>query len=133
MNCPRCKSALNKKNLDELQSEGTFGDVEVDVCSSCNGIWFDKGELDRVDNKIEPKIVEIKKLPSLNEQYVNLVCPSCFGHKNMEKVVNDLDKDVIMDVCPSCSGIWLDNREFTAIKERSFLDLAISTFKWAMS
>lgn len=133
MNCPRCKSGLNKKNLEELQSEGTFGDLEVDVCSNCNGIWFDKGELDRVDNKIEPKVIEVKKLPSINDQYVKLTCPSCSVDNDMEKVVNDLDKDVIMDVCPSCSGIWLDNGEFTAIKERGFLELALSTFKWAMS
>lgn len=133
MKCPRCKSDLITKKIEELEPEGSFGEMEVDVCSECSGIWFDKGELERVDNKIEPKIIEIKRIPSSEEQYVPLACPSCSDGTVMEKVINDLDKDVVMDICPSCKGIWLDKGEFTAIKERSVLNLAVTVFKWAMS
>ncbi len=133
MNCPRCKSELVEKKLEELEPEGTFGEVIVDVCSSCSGIWFDKGELERVDNKIEPKIIEIKSIPSKDDQYKTLECPKCSNDMAMEKVVSDLDKDVVMDACPKCNGVWLYRGEYKAIKERSLLNMAFSVFKWMLS
>ena len=36
MNCPKCRSEIH-----EMKFEG----VEVDFCSSCKGIWFDKDEM----------------------------------------------------------------------------------------
>ncbi len=37
MKCPKCGMQLE---------EITFGDVRIDKCFSCDGIWLDKGELD---------------------------------------------------------------------------------------
>lgn len=34
--CPRCKKGMKEK---------LFGDVSVDVCEECQGIWLDEGEL----------------------------------------------------------------------------------------
>ncbi len=36
--CPQCQSAL---------MESTLGEVLVDVCTRCRGIWLDQGELER--------------------------------------------------------------------------------------
>lgn len=36
--CPSCRTALGETNL---------GEVSVDVCFRCRGIWLDQGELDR--------------------------------------------------------------------------------------
>lgn len=130
MKCPRCKFNLDKAYIEELLSDAKFENVEVDKCPNCNGVWFDEGELRRVDEKIEPKIIEIKSIPSLKEQYVDLNCPNCENSIVMDKVLSELDKDVVMDVCPSCKGIWLDGGEFDAIKERSVLNLAINALKW---
>lgn len=40
MQCPTCSSA----KLDARHSHG----IEVDVCSSCGGVWLDRGELDKI-------------------------------------------------------------------------------------
>lgn len=40
MQCPVCASAT----LDIRHSHG----IEVDVCPSCNGVWLDRGELDKI-------------------------------------------------------------------------------------
>lgn len=134
MKCPRCNIDLDISYLDELQKgSGEFTKVEVDLCSKCGGIWFDKAELESVDNKIEPKIIEIKKVPRKSDQYKELCCPKCNERTAMDKVVNDYDKDVVMDVCPSCKGIWLDKGEFKAIKERSIFNLTLSVLKWALT
>lgn len=52
MQCPKCPSA----RLDARQSHG----IEVDVCSSCTGVWLDRGELDKV-------ITQARTAPSLDE------------------------------------------------------------------
>jgi len=42
MKCPKCGMQLE---------EITFGDVRVDKCFSCDGLWLDKGELDLIREK----------------------------------------------------------------------------------
>jgi hypothetical protein len=42
MKCPKCGMQLE---------EITFGDVRVDKCFNCEGIWLDKGELDAIQSK----------------------------------------------------------------------------------
>jgi uncharacterized protein len=39
MNCPRCGN-----DLTEVSKHG----VTIDVCSSCGGMWLDKGELAKI-------------------------------------------------------------------------------------
>jgi uncharacterized protein len=42
MKCPKCGMQLE---------EIAFGDVRVDKCFSCEGIWLDKGELEGIRQK----------------------------------------------------------------------------------
>ena len=42
MKCPKCGMQLE---------EIAFGDVRVDTCFSCDGLWLDKGELDLIRRK----------------------------------------------------------------------------------
>ena len=47
MKCPKCGMQLE---------EIAFGDVKVDKCFHCEGMWLDKGELERIQTK-EPGFV----------------------------------------------------------------------------
>jgi Zn-finger nucleic acid-binding protein len=40
MNCPRCQNA----QLTELDRDG----ITLDRCTSCRGIWLDRGELEKL-------------------------------------------------------------------------------------
>lgn len=42
MRCPKCGS-----QLEEIE----YSSVRIDRCTSCEGIWLDKGELDAVSKK----------------------------------------------------------------------------------
>ena len=42
MKCPKCGMQLE---------EIGFGDVRVDKCFNCEGLWLDKGELERIQTK----------------------------------------------------------------------------------
>ena len=47
MKCPKCGMQLE---------EIPFGDVRIDKCFNCEGMWFDNGELERIQTK-EPGFV----------------------------------------------------------------------------
>ena len=40
MHCPRCHTV----DLAERDRDG----VKIDICSSCRGVWLDRGELERL-------------------------------------------------------------------------------------
>jgi len=42
MRCPKCGAQLE---------EITFGDVRIDKCFNCEGMWFDKGEIESIRTK----------------------------------------------------------------------------------
>jgi Zn-finger nucleic acid-binding protein len=40
VNCPRCQTT----SLEELDRDG----ITIDRCTSCRGVWLDRGELERL-------------------------------------------------------------------------------------
>jgi hypothetical protein len=42
MRCPKCGTQLE---------EITLGEVSVDKCTNCEGLWLDKGEIERIRTK----------------------------------------------------------------------------------
>ena len=51
MKCPECCTELVVKDFPNLR-------VELDVCDSCNGLWFDPSELLKSIVKINDKTFE---------------------------------------------------------------------------
>jgi Zn-finger nucleic acid-binding protein len=105
MDCPRCNSSLSKRKT---------GEVEVDECAACKGIWLDQGELEKLKDQTDSDLswmdFEIWKHP---EQFrydpKQTKCPKC------EKImveVNYHDTGIAIDYCPHCRGTWLDRGVF---------------------
>ncbi len=112
--CPRCTKDLVLKNIPE---KGLL--IETDYCQACKGTWFDKGELEKIEQIIEPVFYEIRRIPSEEKQNSVLNCPKCTTKTSLEKHRHPRDKFVIIDVCPSCKGIWLDGGELEAIQKEN--------------
>ncbi len=125
MNCPRCATLLNTVECTEPSAP-----VEVDVCMECEGIWFDEGELDKLEQIVEPQFVEIRQLPSKELQEMALVCPSCPTTEIMEKKRHDRDEQVIYDECSNCKGIWLDGGELRAIQQEHWGKTIVRLGRW---
>jgi Zn-finger nucleic acid-binding protein len=53
MICPRCE----KPSLDERDRDG----VTIDVCTSCRGIWFDRGELEKLIARTTQEIEQLER------------------------------------------------------------------------
>ncbi len=116
MNCPRCNTALQTDYIDDCKTR-----IEVDICPDCGGTWFDKDELSQIENIIEPTFLEIRNIPAEEEQLETLRCPKCITHPRLQKAIHPRDKKVIIDYCPYCKGIWLDEGELEAIQQDNWL------------
>ena len=111
MKCPRDGATLDKVNLLNL---------ELDKCHKCDGIWFDRGELERVrDAKIEnaEEILEQKYGdPEFEEGTVenHMRCPRCVDARLQRRGYTYVNP-VEIDCCEKCRGIWIDDGELNAI------------------
>lgn len=115
MNCPRCNTDLVKETIKDINVQ-----FEIDKCPSCDGVWFDEGELAKIDRVVEPIFLEIRHIPTQGEQLQGLYCPACYDHPLMEKAEHPRDNKVIIDFCDSCKGIWLDKGELEAIQKENW-------------
>ena len=111
MNCPVC---------GKLMVEEDFGDVQVDVCKNgCKGIWFDWGELKRLDEKNEDlgrALDEALKSPRVNDEDRGPIkCPKCSIAMHAHKYSSA--KEVNVDECYSCGGFFLDSGELREIRD----------------
>ena len=116
MQCPRDGGTLTSETYE--------GDVGVDRCTTCAGIWLDAGELRDVQETIEHdyshelgRIETVAAAYALARQKVqpDVDCPKCgsalfateYGHCSY----------ILVDRCPDCGGVWLDAGELQALEK----------------
>jgi|TARA_B100000965_G_C19278168_1_gene620360 Zn-finger nucleic acid-binding protein len=103
--CPRCFLEL----VPEVVKRGIWK-VEIDKCTSCDGIYLDKGEL--------LTLTKNKPLHHLTTDHLGvdsdseLLCPSCGSIMDAE-----FPNGVEIDVCLSCNGVWLDSKELEKLRD----------------
>ena len=107
MKCPSCKNPLREKSA---------GGMTLDVCyGGCGGIWFDAAELERVSASAATTLHTIWQVPVSNVKLTEpRWCPRCPDLVLERKWFSDL-KQVEIDQCSKCGGIWLDAGEFSRI------------------
>jgi len=105
------------------------GDVIIDRCSYCGGLWFERDELRLAKDKKAPEArwvdVELKdksidwfKLELWKDKLKfrakkgESSCPVC---ETPLYRVNYGDSPVKIDICGICSGVWLDKGELKEI------------------
>ncbi len=127
LTCVKCTSVLDKSRV---------GDIEVDLCPSCGGLWLDHGEIERIGRG---QTTEVEKLrlaltgsaaPEAASD-TTTSCPACPG--TLKEVVLG---PVHVDYCVKCHGVFLDKGELdqavVAVKGttlRQVLALAAQTAK----
>ncbi|MBT4792648.1 MAG: hypothetical protein HON90_13830 [Halobacteriovoraceae bacterium] len=115
MNCPNCKTDSLFTKEYEL--------IKIDQCKLCHGTWLDQGEIceiikNRATDFSEAEIAKtvglaFSGIPTKElEQKRN--CPKC--NKKLNTVNYTCDSGIIIDVCPSEHGMWLDKRELEQIQ-----------------
>ena len=112
--CPACNNSMNKIYVP---SEG----IDIDICPNCGGIFFDKGEMFKINNNIK----NIQDIRNYLEKYYSesdfilvsnddvRICPVCNIEMDKHFVANNT---VLMDSCKSCNGVFLDKGELDKIR-----------------
>lgn len=131
--CPNCNNQMDRvvyefsgdyiviyKNGDELEKiyksyknipENVL--IEIDRCNNCGGIWFDKGEYEKLtdlehSNAIEEGVKAVKNnLGSINEKRS---CPHCNIPLHSKEETESLLR---YEYCSQCEGLFLDQGEFS--------------------
>jgi Zn-finger nucleic acid-binding protein len=108
MDCPRCGQPMEVRKT---------GDVEVDECSRCKGIWFDRDELRKAKDLADPDLnwmdLEIWKHKDQFHIASNPIkCPRC---RIEMAAVNYGSTGVEVICCSKCEGTWLDGGVFERI------------------
>jgi len=123
--CPVCLGVnLNKMNVGD--------EFNLDYCRRCGGFWFEKGEIQKLQN-YRPK--SLLRRIELAEDVYKMNCHTC--HELMDRNVdncpscgapNTLDcpgcnkkmkavtyKNMKLDVCDSCKSVWFDEIELSEL------------------
>lgn len=116
MKCPVDKSEL----LPEVYEDA----VHARVCPSCKGIWFDRGDLERVEETIEHDYSEeLSRIPDVigrafeearQKARGQMACPACGAE--MESKEYAYCSQIMINKCPECGGVWLDRGEAEALE-----------------
>jgi Zn-finger nucleic acid-binding protein len=100
--CVKCTSVLDKARV---------GDVEVDLCPSCGGLWLDHGEIERLGRGKTDDVSRLRTALTGTQtpepaSDTTTACPACPGQL---KVVTLGPLDI--EYCGKCHGIFLDRGE----------------------
>jgi len=113
MDCPVCKNAMITL---ELQN------VEIDLCTECDGIWLDTGELEMLLGEPEKakQLLNSFNIDNTSSEKPRK-CPICL--KKMKKIVVGSSKPILLiDKCSRGDGLWFDKGELKDIFDRAALD-----------
>ncbi len=113
MICPACGNGM---------TEIAVGDVKVDACKNgCGGLWFDNFELRKLDEPSESageQLVALPRAPAQLQQVDRskpLRCPKDPGIMMMRHFWS-VKRQVTVDECPQCRGVFLDPGELATIR-----------------
>lgn len=103
-NCPRC-------NVETEFKSGSIMGIEVSKCKKCNGIWLDSGEVEALLGEVSvDSSKEDEKIPE--GVAAEGTCPKCKVSLKRWVNVPEALKDIYIDFCPKCMGLWFDKGEF---------------------
>src|SRR5205823_9860723 len=121
MKCPVCGKEMVTEN---------FG-VNVDVCENgCKGIWFDQRKLVMLDEKNEGLGAALEaalRYPRNNDgRRAAIECPKCSIPMHAHEY--NRAKEVNVDECYKCGGIFLDSGELTEIRDNYMSDAEVNAY-----
>jgi Zn-finger nucleic acid-binding protein len=112
MKCPVCTVTTTAVEVDK---------IELDYCTACRGIWFDKGELELLLDTLSGGtarglISSLARKPDNNVSEKRRKCPICF--RKMKKINAGSGRELLIDTCDYGHGLWFDGGEVGTLVEQ---------------
>ncbi|MDH4316966.1 MAG: zf-TFIIB domain-containing protein [Desulfobulbaceae bacterium] len=113
MICPACENELRIIKLEN---------ISLDVCTEgCGGVWFDRFELQKMDEAHEftdESLFDLNIKPKVKvDQSKKRKCPKCASIVMMKHFFSP-KQEAKVDECPKCGGFWLDEGELFQIRNQ---------------
>lgn len=110
--CPNCNNHLSTKQV-QTSSSGT---ISVDTCDACGGVYFDRGEVNRIPKGVAAKLVHEPHAKQVNSKKGKHHCPKCGS--DLERYWGEsVPNDVYVLRCPACHGAWFQEQELVKFKK----------------
>ena len=98
-----------------------YNQIELDYCTHCKGVWFDRGEVDLLLESVKVKCPELdinalSNLPENGSGEKPLKCPVC-GQSMKEVAVGH--PTVSIDICRQTDGLWFDGGELKELLKQT--------------
>jgi Zn-finger nucleic acid-binding protein len=104
MTCPACREEMIVVEYKQ---------IELDVCASCRGVWFDADELELLLGSLKlPAGQLVRPLREKSGEELRK-CPYC--RRKMEKVLIGPGEGELIDRCKNGHGLWFDGGELDSI------------------
>jgi uncharacterized protein len=106
-----------------LAAESYEGDVAVDRCPTCEGVWLDPGELQTLQENSDIPSADLDDVDVIADAYEmarqnarpGIACPRCA--QALEAAEYAYCSRILIDRCTKCGGIWLDAGELEALQK----------------
>lgn len=100
----------------------TLGEVAIDRCPACAGVWLDRGELDALKRTMlkDEHRRTLDQLDTLGvdepaERPQPLLCPRDRSRMSVHR--DPAQPHVEIDACPRCGGLFFDAGELSDLTE----------------
>lgn len=119
MYCPKCKGYMKPIEYQHTQ---------VDRCTKCYGIWFDRFELQDLKVHSGSEVIDMgePEVGMAHNSKTEVSCPRCevvMDHKSDERQAH-----IRYEQCPECKGAYFDAGEFRDYKELTIGEFFKSIF-----
>ena len=104
MICPVCR---------EQMIVVEFKKIELDICSTCRGAWFDAEELELLLASVGLDAAQLIRPLEKRTEERHRKCPRC--RRRMAKVLAGQAGEVMVDTCRDGHGLWFDGGELDAV------------------
>lgn len=111
MRCPKCHAEMQEQKV-LTQS----GEVVIDKCGRCAGLWFDLGEAERLRDEWTSISLDDgnKEVGRIYNEITHIDCPRCF--KPMVSMKDPKQAHIQYEACRE-HGVFMDAGEFSDYRE----------------
>ena len=113
LQCPKCRHGMD---------EVTYGNLTIDRCTECQGIWFDTGEAEALKDRWMGEALDTGD-PEIGKkwnQIEDVDCPRC--SERMHKTSDPGQVHIWYEVCDK-HGMFFDAGEFRDLSQLTISDV----------